>query len=208
MPDFKSIEATISVLMREYGYHAVPFAILSDPAGVPWAWIFLMLLAEEAGKNIVLMLVYGFAALMAFDHIIYWIGRLGGQKLVRRVCKNRPNWAPMFTNLSEQIQKRGALAVIVGRYLPFVGRWMGLGAGLAGVSYPKFAIYDAIGAALSAFGFGLVAHFVGRKTIEHPYFYQVLVGCIVGATLFGIVGVGVGWWKNRRAQEAESKAFD
>jgi membrane-associated protein len=140
---------------------------------------------------------------MIFDHIIYWIGRLGGQKLVHRVCAKRPKWAQMFEQSREQIQKRGALAVIVGRYLPFIGRWMGLGAGLAGVPFTKFAIYDAIGAALSAFGFGLVAHFVGRKTIEHPYFYQVLVGCIAGATLLAVAGVAVGWWRNRNAVEME-----
>ncbi|RYG75089.1 DedA family protein [bacterium] len=196
------LERSLSHWMAQYGYHAVPFAILSDPAGIPWAWIFLMLLAEEAGKNIWIMLFYGFSVLMAADHILYWVGIYGGQKLVNRVCAKRPNWAENFAASRENIRKHGPAAVIFGRYLPLVGRWMGLGAGLAGMNYARFSLYDAIGAAISAFGFGLLAHFVGRKTIEHPYFYPILVAVVAGATLFTIMGLGISWMKARRAKAA------
>ncbi|HEX8465938.1 MAG TPA: VTT domain-containing protein, partial [Abditibacterium sp.] len=182
------LEKWLQETIAQYGYHAVPFAVLSDPAGIPWAWIFLLLLAEEAHKNVPLMLVYGFGVLMAADHILYWIGAWGGQKLVRRICQNRPKWMEMFAASRDNIHKRGALAVIFGRYLPLVGRWMGLGAGLANLNYAKFSFYDAIGAAISAFGFGLLAHFVGRKTIEHPYFYPALVAFMVIVTLLSIAG--------------------
>lgn len=202
MPKF---EQEIQTLVAQYGYHAVPFALLTDPAGIPWAWIFLLLLAEEGKKNVPLMLVYGFAVLMAFDHILYWLGALGGQKLVRKICAKKPDWAPMFDGARENIHKRGALAVIFGRYLPLVGRWMGLGAGLAAMNYAKFSLYDALGAAISAFGFGLVAHFVGRKTIEHPNFYPIVVGAMVLVTVFSVAGVGIAWWRKRR-DEAQISA--
>ncbi|HEX9998558.1 MAG TPA: DedA family protein [Abditibacterium sp.] len=198
MSNFAELERWLQQMVAQYGYHAVPFALLTDPAGIPWAWIFLMLLAEEARKNVTLMLVYGFFVLMLADHILYWIGALGGQKMVRKICAGRPKWAASFLAARENIKQHGALAVIFGRYLPFVGRWMGLGAGLSGMNYVKFSMYDAVGAAISAFGFGLVAHFVGRKTIEHPYFYQFVVGGMVLATVAGIVGIGVSWWKSRQ----------
>ena len=198
MSNFAELERWLQQMVAQYGYHAVPFALLTDPAGIPWAWIFLMLLAEEARKNVTLMLFYGFFVLMAADHILYWIGALGGQKLLKKICAGRPKWAENFLASRESIKKHGALAVIFGRYLPLVGRWMGLGAGLSGMNYVKFSLYDAIGAALSAFGFGLVAHFVGRKTIEHPYFYQFVVGGMVLATVASVAGIGISWWKARR----------
>jgi membrane-associated protein len=198
-------ESTINQWIAHYGYHAVPFALLTDPAGIPWAWIFLMLLAEEAGKSIAVMLFYGFFVLMAADHALYWVGAWGGPKLVDRLCAKRPKWAENFTASQENIRKHGALAVIFGRYLPLVGRWMGLGAGLAGMNYARFSLFDAIGCALSAFGFGLMAHLVGRKTITHPYFYPVLVGVMVGATLFTLLGIGISWWKSRQANSTEEK---
>ncbi|PQV65242.1 membrane protein DedA, SNARE-associated domain [Abditibacterium utsteinense] len=197
------LEKNIQLLVAQYGYHAVPFALLTDPAGIPWAWVFLLLLAEEAGKNIALMLVYGFAVLMAFDHILYWVGALGGQKLVRKICAKKPDWAPLFEATRENIHKRGALAVIFGRYLPLVGRWMGIGAGLSAMNYAKFSLYDAIGAAISAFGFGLVAHFVGRKTIENPNFYPIVLSAMVFVTVVSVAGVGISWWKSRQNREVE-----
>src|SRR3712207_9588538 len=70
---------------HDYGYHAVVPALLVDPAGVPWAWIFLMLLAGEAGKSIPLMLIYGCAVMTLADHLFYWIGVRGGRPLVTRL---------------------------------------------------------------------------------------------------------------------------
>lgn len=185
-------------LVAQYGYHAVPFALLTDPAGIPWAWIFLMLLAEEAGKNVTLMLFYGFFVLMAFDHLLYWVGALGGPRLVHRVCAKKPDWARAFDTARENIRRRAFVSIVFGRYFPFVGRWIGLGAGLAAMNYAKFSLLDAISAAISAFGFGLVAHFVGRKTIEHPQFYTVIVLAMIAATVAGVAGIAVSWWKNRQ----------
>lgn len=198
----QELEKSIQHLVTQYGYHAVPFALLTDPAGIPWAWIFLMLLAEEAKKNIAVMLVYGFAVLMLFDHILYWLGALGGQKMVRKICVKKPDWAPIFEGARDNIHKRGAIAVIFGRYLPLVGRWMGVGAGLSAMNYAKFSLYDAIGCAISAFGFGLVAHFVGRKAIENPNFYPIVVGAMIVVTVVSAAGVAIGWWKNRQANQA------
>lgn len=195
MPEF---EKGIQALVEQYGYHAVPFAIFVDATGIPWAWIFLLLVAEEGGKNVPLMLLYGFAVLMAFDHILYWMGALGGQKLVRKICQRKPDWAPVFEATRDNVHKRGALAVILGRYLPYAGRLIGFGAGLSAMNYAKFSLYDALGAAISAFGFGLVAHFVGRKTIEHPNFYPIVVGAMAVVTVLSIAGVGIAWWKKRR----------
>jgi membrane protein DedA with SNARE-associated domain len=201
-------ELLIREFLKNYGYHAVPFALLYDPAGIPWAWIFLMVLAEEAGKNIPFMLIYGFAVLMFFDHILYWIGLLGGRRFVRYVGKKRPDWKPTLKATRKNVRDRGALAVIFGRYLPFIGRWMGVGAGMSGMNYLRFSIYDAIGAALSAFGFGLVAHFVGRQFINWPYFTEILAGLFVGGLLLGIGGAAMGWYRKRKKGSSNKKPLD
>jgi membrane protein DedA with SNARE-associated domain len=201
-------ELLIREFLKNYGYHAVPFALLYDPAGIPWAWIFLMLLAEEAGKNIPLMLIYGFGVLMLFDHILYWGGLLGGRRFVRYVGKKRPAWKPTLKATRKSVRTKGALAVIFGRYLPFIGRWMGVGAGMAGMNYLRFSIYDAIGAALSAFGFGLAAHFIGRKIVNLPYFEAGIAGLFVAGLLFGVIGAAWGWYRKRKADAPNKKPLD
>ncbi len=199
----QELEKSIQHLVTHYGYHAVPIALFVDATGIPWAWIFLLLLASEAKLNVALMLVYGFAVLMAFDHILYWVGALGGPKMVRKICAKKPDWAPAFQTTRDNIHKRGALAVIFGRYLPYAGRFMGLGAGLSAMNYAKFSLYDAIGAAISAFGFGLVAHIIGRKTIENPNFYPVILGAMVCVTVVSLAGIGISWWKSRQNKQEE-----
>ncbi len=176
----ESLEPTIQAWIRAYGYHAVPLAVLADPAGVPWAWIFLMLLAEEGRKNIWLMLLYGFAVLSAFDHALYWIGIVGDKALLKWLGRKSPDWRDKFIAARTAVAKHRALAVIFGRYLPLVGRFMGIGAGLADVPYPKFILFDAIGAALSVFGFGLAAHFAGRQLLDEPWFFKSLPFVFVG----------------------------
>lgn len=185
-------------LVSHYGYHAVPMALFVDATGIPWAWIFLLLLAGEAKLNVLLMMLYGFAVLMLFDHILYWMSAKGGQKLVRKICAKKPDWAPAFESTRDNIHRRGALAVIFGRYLPYAGRLIGFGAGLSAMPYLKFSIYDAIGVGISVFGFGLVAHFVGIKTIQSPHFYPVVMGCMVAVVVLTVAGAGFAWWKKRR----------
>ena len=64
--------------IHAYGYHAVVPILVADPAGVPWAWIFLMMLAEEARLNSWLLLGYGFAVLTINDHLLYCSARGAG----------------------------------------------------------------------------------------------------------------------------------
>jgi membrane-associated protein len=184
----EATEKAIQLWMQEWGYHAVVPSLLVDPAGVPWAWIFLMLLAEQARMNIALVLLYGFFVLMLSDHVLYWIGSLGSHKLLPRFYTRWPGLEEKVEHACHEVTKRGAFAIVFGRYIPFVGRWTGLGAGLAGVPYAKFALLDAIGAGISVFGFGILAHVVGRETMNHPLFHEVLLGLVVAASL--ATGIG------------------
>jgi membrane-associated protein len=180
---------------QQYGYHAVVPALLADPAGVPWAWIFLLLLAGEAGKNVALLLGYGILVLCAWDHAGYWLGRLGAGSLVPRLKMRFPKLAAPFEQAECTVRQNLVSAVLFGRYLPLVGRWVGLGAGLAGVPYAKFALWDILGAALTSIGFGLAAHFLGRAILDAPWFPQAVLGAFVAGTL----GTGAWlWWRRCR----------
>ena len=120
---------------------------------------------------------------------------------MRFIGKKRPDWRPTIKATRRKVREKGALAVIFGRYLPFIGRWMGIGAGMVGMNYLKFSIYSAIGAAISAFGFGLAAHLIGRRVVNLPFFNEAIVGIIVGTTLLGVFGLAMGWWKKKKERE-------
>ncbi len=188
-----------------YGYGAVAPALLLDPGGVPWPWIFLMLLAEAAGKSAVLMIALGFVILTVFDHGLYFLGRFGRPLLL--TMENRfPKASPILQQSEAAVRQHGFLAITAGRFLPFLGRWVGLGSGLANVKWAQFALFNAIGVALTVAGFGILAHVVGRETIEKPWFPQALFWSFVGGTIFTLGGLTIGVWRARRKKAQTENA--
>ena len=165
---------------HQYGYHAVIPSLLLDPAGVPWAWIALLLIAEKARLNIPLILIYGFAVLLANDIILYALGYWGGRPLMNWLGTRFPKFAGILQRAEKSSTGRGILAVTFGRFLPLVGRWVGAGAGRPNISFARFVIFDIFGIAITAFGFGLLAHFAGRLLLTQSWFPSAVV-CIFGA---------------------------
>ncbi|MEO6907659.1 MAG: VTT domain-containing protein [Abditibacteriaceae bacterium] len=171
---------------HQYGYHAVIPSLLLDPAGVPWGWIALMLIAEKARLNIPLILIYGFAVLLVNDIILYALGYWGGRPLMNWLGERFPKFAGMLKKTEQASDGRGILAVTFGRFLPFVGRWVGVGAGLANIPFARFVIFDILGVAITVFGFGLLAHFTGRLLLEQSWFPSAVI-CVFAAGIIGSV---------------------
>jgi membrane protein DedA with SNARE-associated domain len=167
------------VWVGNYGYHAVVPTLLIDPAGVPWAWIFLILFAGAAQLNIPAMFVYGFVALSAFDYALYFAGLKGGRPLVRKIGGRFPKVADALVKSETAMRGKGIWGVTFGRYLPIVGRWVGAGAGLANVPFARFALFDAIGVGLTVFGFGLPAHLIGERIVNEPWFPPAIAATFI-----------------------------
>jgi len=176
-------------LIEAYGYHAVGPALLADPAGVPWMWICLMILASEVNKSLLVMLLYGFAVVTAFDHILYWFGIIGGRPLIERLGRRWPAISRAMQQAEAAVRGQGIWMITLGRYLPIVGRWVGMGAGLAGVPFLRFALFDAIGTALTVVGFGVVSFYVGLKIMDSPAFPYIIGGSVILGIVFSIVFV-------------------
>ena len=171
---------------HQYGYHAVIPSLLLDPAGVPWGWIALLLISEKAQLNIPLILIYGFVVLLANDVILYSLGYWGGRPLMTLLGRRFPRFVGVLQSAERVSAGRGVLAVTFGRFLPFVGRWVGVGAGLANISFVRFLIYDILGVIITVFGFGLLAHFAGKILITQSWFPAAVV-CTFAAGLVGSI---------------------
>ncbi|HEX8835232.1 MAG TPA: hypothetical protein VF719_13575 [Abditibacteriaceae bacterium] len=186
-----------------YGDMAVVPALLLDATGVPWLWIFLMLLAEKAGKNIWVLLIYGTAVMTAFDHLMYGIGALGGRRLLRRVGHRFPKVSNSVVACERAIQGRAGWAVTIGRFLPLVGRYVGIAAALVGMSYARFAVLDFVGVAITVIGFGLLAHFVGEKTLDQPWFAEALGYFLIAGIVLTVAFLAWQYFRSRGQSTAE-----
>jgi membrane protein DedA with SNARE-associated domain len=199
MPDFlQSTWDTILGFTHAYGYHAVVPTLLLDPAGVPWAWIFLMLIAGEAKLNITLMLGYGFAVLTILDHAFYAVGYFGGRPLLAKLAGRWPKVAAAMTASEKAMRGKGVWMVAWGRYVPVVGRWVGTGAALANVPYLRFALFDLLGVSATVLGFGAAAHFIGREIIDYPWFSQAILGAYIFSTVATALVTAFGIWRAKQ----------
>ena len=192
----KAASEQAEIWVADYGFHAVVPTLLIDPAGVPWAWIFLILYAGVAGLNIWGMMLYGFLVLSLFDHAMYWVGLKGGRPLVNKIATRFPKWAQTLEKAETAMRGKGVWAVTFGRYVPIIGRWVGAGAGLANVSYAKFTLFDAIGVALTVIGFGLPTHLVGAQVMDKPWFSQAVALTFIISTILTTLAI---IWQARRA---------
>ncbi|HEX8236648.1 MAG TPA: VTT domain-containing protein [Abditibacteriaceae bacterium] len=185
---------------ERYGYGAVVPALLLDPGGVPWPWIFLMLLAGKAGLNVPLLMMCGFVLLSAVDHALYWVAAVGRRPLMNKIKRHFPKLAECMEKAETEVRRRGILAITLGRFLPIVGRWVGVGAGLADVPWITFAVLNAAGVAVTVLGFGLAAHLVGRKTIDSPWFQEMIGGAFILGTVCTVAFIAWNVYRARRAK--------
>lgn len=206
MPDsLQTLWDTILGWTQSYGYHAVIPTLVVDPAGVPWAWIFLMLIAGEAKLNVGFMLAYGFGVLTIVDHAFYAIGYYGGRPLLNRMAHRWPKITASMEASERAMRGKGIWMVAFGRYLPVVGRWVGTGAALANVPYSRFILFDAAGVSLTVLGFGAAAHFIGREIIGFPWFPQAVLIAYIASTVITALLTAYGFWRAKQ-NKAESSA--
>jgi membrane protein DedA with SNARE-associated domain len=144
----------------------------------------------------------GFMVLSVVDHVLYWIAAVGRKPLMDKVQKRSPKLAECLEKAEDEVRKRGLWAIPLGRFLPIVGRWVGVGAGLADVPWTTFAVLNAVGVGLTVVAFGLAAHIVGSKTIDSPWFHEMVGGAFIFGTIFTVAFIAWNVYRTRCAQAA------
>lgn len=140
-------------LFIAYGYWIVFMAILLDNAGLPIPGELLLLafgmVAKDGHLDLLLGLAVAATAALVGDSLGYWLGRLGGARLLARF--GTPRFAP------------GHLSLVFGRFV--IGARVLL-APLAGVSrmpFARFAAFDALGCFVWAGAFILIGYASGLR---------------------------------------------
>lgn len=124
-------------------------------------------------------------ALGAFagDNISYCLGRFVGRPVQERFFDGRRartalSWA------EGQLEQRGGLVVIVGRYVPGGRTAATFTAGLTHYSYPRFAAFDVVAALSWATYAAVLGYFGGRFFHDHVWAALLLAfGIAFGVTL-------------------------
>ena len=167
-------------LFVAYGYWIVFTAILLDNAGLPIPGELLLLtfgiVAKEGFFDPLLGLAVAATAALAGDSLGYWIGRLGGDRVLSRFGR-RPRFKP------------GSASMVFGRFVVGARVLLAPLAGVTRMPFRRFLVFDALGCLAWAGSFILVGYASGLSldAIE-----QVLR--VVSTTGQGVVAAVLGGW--------------
>jgi membrane-associated protein len=176
-------------LLREGGFYVLLFVVFAE-TGLFFGFFlpgdYLLFLSgmfvatNRLDVHIALLIIGLIAAAIAGNFTGYWFGKKTGPALHNR--KDSFFFKKRYLAAAEvYYHKQGALALIMGRFIPIVRTFAPIVAGLIGLEYRKFAIYNISGAILWVTSLTLLGYFLGirfEKQVNH-YLGYIIAGFIV-----------------------------
>ena len=178
------------------GYLALFALVGAESAGLPvpgeTALIAAALLARHGSVDIRVVVVVAAAAAIGGDNIGYLIGRTAGRTLLERPGLLERHRRRVLTVGEPFFERHGPKAVFLARWvagLRVAAAWL---AGINRMSWPTFAVWNALGGIAWAASVGLLAYSLG-SVVEHLLKVTGLAGIALGAALL------VSWvlWRRR-----------
>lgn len=177
------------VLLREGGFYLLLFVVYAE-TGLFFGFflpgdylLFLsgMFVATQRLDVSITVLVIGLiTAAIAGNFTGYWFGKKTGPAIYKRsdsfFFKKK-----YLTAASEYYAKQGAFALIMGRFIPIVRTFAPIVAGLIGLNFRNFVIYNVSGAILWVTSLTLLGYFLGMRFEKqvNQYLVYIIIGFIV-----------------------------
>lgn len=160
---FEHSLANVQPLLERYGYGAAVAAVLAEGAGIPTPGQTLLMasaLEAAAGRmNIGLVLLFVAAAATLGNSAGYAIGRWGGRAALNTLRINPQKQQ----RLDELFERRGGLVIVLARFVDGLRQLNGIVAGVLGMPWWTFTVYNVAGAILWTCAWGLGAYYLGRE---------------------------------------------
>jgi membrane protein DedA with SNARE-associated domain len=204
MSDLISLE-TIEELAQQYGYWAVFLGILLENLGIPIPGETVTLAGGflAGSDQLNYWLVLGNAVLGATlgGNFGYWIGRYGGWPLLVGIGRIFRIQEEQLVSLREQFSQNAAKTVFVGRFVALLRIFASPLAGIAEMPYPKFMLYNTLGAIAWATVMVTLSYVAGQvvpleKLVAWASRFAILSFLIVVAWI--VIPL---WWESRKVKE-------
>lgn len=141
--------------------------------------------AVERKLGLALVIAAALPAMLRFDWVIWWAGRLWGCRVVQRLGSRSPRAGAIAATVERRGTRFARLAVLLSALMPVSGAPVYAAAGWVGVPLVAFMILDAIGSAawatlLATAGYLLGSHGVALADLAGRY-ASGSVGILVAA---------------------------
>jgi membrane protein DedA with SNARE-associated domain len=152
------------------GYAAVAVFVGVEASGVPvpgeTALIAAAVLASQGELSIELVIAIAAAAAIVGDNIGYGLGRRYGRRLMERPGRTKARRQVALARGEHLFDRHGPKAVFLGRWIALLRIWAAWLAGIAGMRWRSFLLWNALGGIGWALFFGLLGYWGGEATAE------------------------------------------
>ncbi len=182
--------------------YLLPALVGLESMGIPspgeTALVLASIMASQGKLQIELVLLIAATSAIVGDNIGYWIGRLGGRRLLTSPRGPFHERRIALIDYGDRFFARhGAKAVFLGRWMALVrvtAAWM---AGMNHMRFRTFFLWNAAGGISWAVGVGLVAYFAGNAAVHVIERFGVIAAVALGVA----VVAGFVWIRRRERRE-------
>jgi membrane protein DedA with SNARE-associated domain len=192
--------SSIENLVGSAGLFILFVLIAMESAGIPLpgetALIAAGVLASRGDFDIVAVIAVAAAAAIVGDNVGYWVGRVGGRKLLTRSGWLERHAASVLPWSERFFRKHGAKTIFIGRFvavLRVTAAWL---AGISKMPWWRFFVWNAAGGICWAVLVALVAYYAGHAAADAIGRYGLYgAGAIVVLAVAAFVGFR--YWRRR-----------
>jgi membrane-associated protein len=185
---FLHLDKHLEAVVADYGVwiYALLFAIIFVETGVvvmPFlpgdSLLFVCgALAAVGGMSLPLLIVLLIIAAVLGDAVNYSVGSYFGPKVFGWEQSRFFNKAA-FDRTHQFYERHGPITIIVARFLPFVRTFAPFVAGVAAMTYRRFAIYNVVGAVIWVVSLTVLGYFIGNLPWVRANFSWVALALII-----------------------------
>jgi len=194
--------------LLNHTYLVVFVGALIDATGIPFPGRLILVVAgafaARGDVNPVAIVLLGAAGVAITDHLWYFAGAVGADRLLRVFCRFTLNSELCPRRTADWFDRYGSLTIVLGRFMAGVRLLAWPLARAHGVGYPTFALFDGAASLLwSAVWVGL-GWFLGEHAIDAVGDAGWIGFAMVAAGI--VVVLGVRLWRRGRQRRAALSA--
>ena len=196
------MHANLTSLLLPYGYVILFLLILLESAGLPLPGETLLVIAAAMAANGRLSIA-GVIVAAALGAVLgdiggYWLGHRGGTALLKRVTGSR--YEEHISKGRVFFNRYGAGAVFLARFVPFVRVVAANMAGMSGMPFSKFMMFNSTGGIAWAFMMGSLGYFFGNNL---AYLDSLIKRVGIGVVL-AVMFIAAAVWIGRKLSVREA----
>ena len=189
--------------VTDYGYLAVFLGIFFEDFGLPTPGETMLIagaaLASHGSLNIYWLLPIAWAGAVIGDSIGFLIGATGGHKLLTRYGTKIGITEERLQKVETFFQRYGDIVVVFARFFLILRQFNGIVAGALEMPWPRFFLYNAIGAALWVGFWGGATFWVGRRFFDYLRSFGWSGRLVLGLVALGVVALIAQLWSHWRS---------